>query len=1217
MRLHKIDIFGFKTFPEKTTIHFKPGIICIVGPNGCGKSNVVDAILWVMGEQSVKSLRSEKMEDVIFSGSETRRGLGMAEVTLTISDIRGGLSAKYAEYSQIEITRRLFRSGESEYLINKVPSRLKDIRDLLIDAGIGFKGHTVIEQGKIERLLTSTPEDRRSIIEDTAGIMKFKTRKAETLRKLEATRHNLLRVRDIIYEVKRQINSLERQVKRAKDYQELINKIKDIEVTLYAIKYRQLDSKLKEIHKKEEDLNTHEMRIRTELACQESEVENIKAHIVEMDSLLKNLREERLMVEKELSKCESKILLLNNQLTHLEEERARLTHEINMLQEERKKLNASQGFMRSEKEKIEEKIKAAETRLSEEERLFELTSRDFHDLQERLEEARTEVFSIVGKITDLKNLQTSTESRLSELQRIGERILKEKGEGSILLEEIRHKVSLIKGGRRSWEKKLSEQKATIVAHSERLTAIEDRFTGLTEELNHKKERLHRQEARYYSLEEMEKNYAGYEEGVRSILISRERKDVPFTGIHGILADFIDTISECDIDVERAIESYLSNILQNIVVENTGEVRRAIDFLKSSAGGRATFISKKALIPLSKDDPLPPPMEGIIGPAISFVRCLKEGYEELLESVLSDVLVVDNLDTAIEIITKNNIAYTMVTLDGEIVRPDGRITGGISGRKSQGVLKTRKELKHLRQEISILKETVSGLEGKMERLKEERNRLLGSIDSLKKETQQTEFSLINMEKEIERLSEEEKRLEFRLATLEREEEEIGRDRKRLEEEASKCGTTISTLEQERKEKEMEIQRLIEIQKAGREEWERKHQELTTSKLELTSLREKRESIETQLTDMERRTDGIKKTIIEKGNLLNGLKSRKEELLEEKRSIEINLETLFRKKDDLSKDILNREEERKKMEEVVSVRDKTIKGKRDVIDHIKKNLNELEVEKTEVRMEMQYIHQNMYDAYGLYMEEEVTRIDSQSLYMEEMEDMEGMEMTLQKLKEKQNRMGSVNMASIEEYEELSQRHGFLTRQEADLIEACDTLTRTISKINKTTREMFLNTFNTVNEKFQYLFKLFFQGGEARLVLTDESRILESGIDIVARPPGKKINQLALLSGGEKALTSLSLLFATFLARPTPFCILDEIDAPLDESNTDRFINILKDMTNFSQFIIVTHNRRTMEAADVLYGITMEEPGVSKIVSVDLSKREDIPVVDEEKIPSPSAV
>ena len=1204
MRLKKLEIFGFKTFPEKTTIHFQPGITCIVGPNGCGKSNVVDSILWVMGEQSTKTLRGEKMEDVIFFGSESRKTIGLAEVTLTIGDIRGELTSQYSGFSEIEITRRLFRSGESEYLINKVQCRLKDIRDILIDAGIGFKGHTVIEQGRVERILTSTPEDRRAIIEDTAGIMKYKFRKTEALRKLESTQHNLLRVRDIISEVKRQINSLDRQVRKAKDYQELAGSIRERDIALSVARYSALDNSLNDLNSREESLRNEDLQALSEFTRIEAEGEETRTAIIEEDKNLAAMRQRLHEVEKEIGGNENRLILNENQMTHQKGEVERILSEISKLKEDISSLTTSLDSFNMERDIVEEFLSNGEVSVLEEERRYDAASREFHNLQETIENARKTLFGIVTKITEARNREVSLQSRASELARLKDRIVSERDNSLSAISDVRIRISSTDEIRNITSSELNEKQQLLKSLSDKLVSLENVIRELTDNLHSKKELLHRSEARYHSLEEMEKNLVGYQEGVRSLFLSKAKNEINVEGICGIVADFFEVSGAEGFSAEKVIETVLGDRLQNIVVTDHGETKKAIEFLKTKSAGRSSFIPLTPRVNRgSINENLTGFSEkmgrGVIGPALNFVTC-KDEYRALAEYLLSDVIIVDSLDTALSLWNEDKTGFTFATLDGEIVEPGGRIAGGVSNGKSQGLIEKRKELKTLRADVAKLNQEVSAIESDLDREKKESDHVKQQIEDFNSQVRQAELSLVNKEKDLEALRDEEKRREFQIETLSAEEREIDAEVVTLTEELKKYEGDIHALISEQLSVEQNIQELIETQRIGRERWEEAQRVVTVKKLELATQREKRESLSVRINEIERRIEEAEGLIEEKEDDILNIRQRMEEYLIERAGVETAIKELWLKKEALYADVTGKEQERSGKEEKLRLLEEAIKERRRKIEGLKDSLNQIELQKTELRLQIGHLKDSVYTAYQVELAGEIDNPVHKEFLNNA--DMETLSAEVAAQKEKLNRMGPVNLASIEEYQELNQRYEFLTTQEADLTQACDTLHATISKINKTTKEMFINTFNVINEKFQQMFQMFFQGGTSRLVLTDENNVLESGIEIVAQPPGKRVSQLALLSGGEKALTAMSLLFATFLARPTPFCVLDEIDAPLDETNTERYIRTLREMMGFSQFVVITHNKRTMEGSDMLYGVTMEEPGVSKLISVNLTKREN---------------
>jgi len=592
--------------------------------------------------------------------------------------------------------------------------------------------------------------------------------------------------------------------------------------------------------------------------------------------------------------------------------------------------------------------------------------------------------------------------------------------------------------------------------------------------------------------------------------------------------------------------------------------------------------------------------GVIGSALQFVT-YKDEYKALAEHLLSDVIIVDVLDTALSLWNEDSCGFTFATLDGEILEPGGRIAGGVSTGKSQGLIEKRKELRNLKAEVVKLNQEVSAIEGDLDSVNKENALVKQQIEDFNSQVRQAELSLVNKEKDLEALMDEETRRKLQIETLSAEDREIDSEVVKLTEELKKYECDIHSLISEQLSVEQNIQELIETQRLGREKWEEAQRVVTVKKLELATQKEKKESLSIRITEIARRIQEAGRLIEEKEDDILKIKQRIEEYIIQKTDVEAAIRELWLKKEALYTDVTVKEQDRSGKEEKLRLLEEAIKERRRKIEGLKNSLNQIELQKTELRLQMGHLKDSLYTAYQVELDVELEN-PAHKEFLNTV-NMETLSAEVSAQKEKLNRMGPVNLASIEEYQELSQRYEFLTTQEGDLTQACDTLHETISKINKTTKEMFINTFHIINEKFQQMFQLFFQGGTSRLVLTDENNVLESGIEIIAQPPGKRVSQLALLSGGEKALTAMSLLFATFLARPTPFCVLDEIDAPLDETNTERYISTLREMMGFSQFVVITHNKRTMEGADVLYGVTMEEPGVSKLISVNLTKREEV--------------
>ena len=1195
MRLKRLEVFGFKSFCEKTVVTFQPGITSIVGPNGCGKSNIVDAILWAMGEQSAKTLRGDRMEDVIFNGTAQRKPLSLAESTLTISGLKGELSASVAGYAEVEITRRLFRSGESEYLINRVPCRLKDIRDLLIDAGAGFKGHTVIEQGRIDQILQSSPVDRRAIIEEAAGILKYRVRKTEALRKLEATEQNLLRVRDIISEVRRQINALERQAQKAKKQAEILGEIRRIELSLLGLKYSGFKTSWEETSGAENLLAMEEAENLSRLSTQEALLQNHKLNLVEEEKELSRLRQELLEVEKEVHRQSGRSEILQNQSVSCAEQIERLRLEIREDQDQVIRMQTEGGQGAEDRENLGHEITRMQETLGTQESTFETMTATLHQAQKDLESARTHLFSMITGMTDIKNRQAAIQSRLDEMARRGDRISAERAETEQALLQTRSGIE---------ENRIAlEQAAIQVTEAQRdkesllrmTDQMEENLTELHRVIASKKEELHRTEARYLSLNEIEKKLIGYQEGARSILLTRETNPEELPGIHGIVAHLVETQPA----YERAIEAVLGERLQHIVVEDQPAARRAVSFLKKRGSGRGTFIpvhseGGQATESSSSSTPRSLSGEGLIGPALDLVS-FPAAYRDVVDHLLRNVFVVQNLDTAYLLREKFHNGEVWVTLDGEVLDSWGVISGGDNQGSLPNLIPKRREIKTLEKNLGFFKEELAVLEDDLAGKRAER-------DSLKSRREEQELGLRNMElrhghqeKDLRVQLDEEKRLEHYLRTLELETREIGNSRMSLDKELEENQQILLEREAGLRASEQEIARFQTTQQEAARNWEEAQRDIMVVKTGLATREEKYQAMTSRLQETLIRQEALSNDMRQKEAEGVQLTEKKAGIAREIQQVHETLEELQKRVDESRQVTLRKEDVLADLGDRIRSADSELRTVRTSLEQVKTEKNKCDLKKVELRVEMDHIQEYLSSAYTLSIEECLRQIAehsrNESLPLEEWNN------RLNEEKERLNRLGPVNPGAIEEFQELQTRYDFLTRQESDLTEACDTLQKTIHKINQTTREMFLETFNTLNENFQKVFQSLFREGAARLVLTDETQVLESGIEIIAQPSGKKVNHLSLLSGGEKALTAIALLFASFLVRPTPFCVLDEIDAPLDEANTGRFLGALRSLTDRSQFIVITHNKRTMEAADMLYGITMEEPGSSKVVSVKL--------------------
>lgn len=1177
MRIKQIELIGFKSFAEKTILSFHEGITCIVGPNGCGKSNIVDAFRWVLGEQSAKSLRGEKMEEVIFQGSLTKKQKSMAEVTLHLS-----LSSTYqkgsdngSDYSpsdEISVTRRLYRSGESEYLLNKNPCRLKDIRDLFLDTGLDVKSYFIVDQGRITEIINSKPADRRFLIEEVAGVMKYKVRKAEALSKLDSSKQNLQRINDILQEVKRQLNSLERQVKKAEKYKKLIEELKIVELR---IAKRSLEGFLNELNNLSieiKKIKEEELSEKSELSRLENIVENKQIALLEKEKILNDVEVKFYEKEKFISESEKSIAVLKTNIENKKKDIIKLTKE----QEEIKKnieslikrdheLFELEGFLSSEIGNYSNQLTEQRGYISEIE--VEITNKE-----SEIEDKRKDFFTLSDIITNKKNdlhkLQSSLDNinyKTSVAQRDIESI---KSSISKTIENVKNMEGSIKLNEEELLKIKADKKRLILEIEEIKKRIEDKKNFQNEE----KQNLSSCLSRFNSLKEL--------------LIDKSLADF-ISNSNKIFSDLIDV----EKDYETAIEASIAERINALIIENADDLLNVINIIKNKNIGRTTLLYKRKIhTNKSDDDRFSINHNKIIGRALDFIKCEDQALKDTTANLLENIYIVEDLTSALEILNSglefSDEVFSLVTLDGDLISKDGWFFIG----KGMDILKKKRELKELQTEINKKQKIIKDIELE---LNTDMNELATKKDLLKLK----ESSEIDIEKQITILSH----------SLKDHKDRIERNERRI----SFLNSEIAVLLQERSS----IEKLIETKKNEINELELKkdnlNNEIKKAQESISEIKGKYEDFRSKISDLklliEKNKEKLEATKREKRAINNMIEDQKKKLnLIEKEIIDTGkiIEDSFKENERLQEeikkiiiDIDNLSYERNKLKDEISLEKQDIASKNNLIRNIRATIDEISQKKTELnslvmenRLKIENIEKTIYQKYGINIKE----TDINWSEFSETED----ENKIEELNSKIRDMGPVNLSMIEEYDELKNRFDFLTKQQQDLTKSIAELEEAISRIDSTTKRKLKEAYTSLKEKFVEVFVSLFGGGKADIILTEEENILESGIDIIAQPPGKKLQNINLLSGGEKALTSLAILFAGFLIKPSPLCILDEADAPLDESNTVRFATMIKELSKNTQFVIITHNKTTMEVADYIYGITMEEPGSSKTISLQFS-------------------
>lgn len=1189
MRLKTLDMFGFKSFSEKTTVTFQPGVTAVVGPNGCGKSNISDAIRWVLGEQSAKHLRGDKMEDVIFSGTETRKPLGMAEVSLTITDIADQLPSEFGQYKEIEITRRLYRSGETDYSINKIPCRLKDIRDLMMDAGVGAKAHAIIEQDRVDKILSSKPQDRRFLFEEVAGVMKYKARRQECLSKLESTRQNQLRINDIIAEVKRQVNSLDRQAKKAERYQKLRTEMKDLDFRLAAVEYSNLGLEWASATEEFKGVENGFTELHASLSGSEAAIQETRAEALSAEREVSTLQHSLHETESALGRAEHRVEIAKSQISSLTEQRERDQKDIEYLKQEMAQAAGHLTALEKESGSLAALLHDKNTVLLEKTVTFESLAKTLAEKEHELEHARTGVFNAMNETATEKSQASSLLARLSQLDEEEAVSIREAEDIEIKQNDLRshiaekeREVAEIAARRDALEK---ERALAAAGMEETLTSMK----SLEAERDAAKDRQADRSSRLRSLLELEQSLEGYQKGVQTVMaVHKEAAAADRLGtIHGLVADIIET----EPAYELAIEAVLGERLQYVVVGSHQDSLKAIDYLKTESGGRSTFVPE-APREIKSEPFVKNGHQGVIGPALSVVRC-RDNYRSVAQYLLNDVVVVDTLDTALHLWNTNGFHKTLVTLSGEIVDPWGAVTGGMLEAGGTGLLRNRREIKDLELEVADLKKNITEISATIDSLEHNIESGKKRDDMLTQQIHAAAIDLVNGQKDHGTLKEERGRLDQRLHSIAAARNDRLVRRNELTEGIEKSDALLKSLEQGRTSAQENIDILQAELIRRREDLDMARAEITEVRVAITALQEKQDASLRNLDTLRQSITELEERIVKRENEFAAIASKRSELETAITEAEVEIRKYIQTTEEDRQTLVSRQEAQKEKAESLRASEEQARHLMHEIEAVQKQMSSNEVKRTELRMKIEHLKDSIRNSYHTDLESVVQDLGKFEINLDEAKP------RIEELREKVDQMGPINIDALQEYNELKERYDLLTTQQKDINESTDNLKQTIAKLDGETTELFSEAFTAIHDKFKEVFSLLFDGGRAELLLLDESNILESGIEIIAQPRGKKFQSISLLSGGERALTAIALLFAAFLVKSSPFCLLDEVDAPLDEANITRFTRLVREMSSHSQFIVITHNKRTMETSDALYGITMEEPGSSRVVSVKLQE------------------
>ena len=1174
MLFKKIEMHGFKSFAEPITIEFNEGLTGIVGPNGSGKSNISDAIRWVLGEQSPKMLRGGKMEEVIFNGTDTRKSRGMAEVTLVIDNSDESLPI---DYKEVAITRRMYRSGESEYHINGNQCRLRDIRELIMDTGIGVDGYSIIGQGKIADIISNKTESRREIFEEAAGIVAYRTKKSEAERKLASTTQNMARVQDIIGEIEGRIDGLREDSIKAGEYLELKEKNKKLEINIILKNVESLENKQAYAREDLENITASLDKLKAEKNRLDVSIGEAGTRSEALEAVSVEARERLIEAIDLLNRAVNKGEVDRERLSAIESNTERINQEITQLLEKKEReLENSEEFMK-QKAELDERAREADLKLQEKVEEYNGLTGIMTRLAEEADNFRNSIFRLSTEITAGKSEISSMEMLRETLRKRQETLTRERDAGEDSNRETLDSLNGARGERDRLAEEMEAGREEALRLKQTMETRRREEKELAIQLEELKLSLGRMTARKKTIEELENNYEGYNHAVKHVM----KSGLP--GIHGVVAELI-RVPE---GYETAMETALGNSLQNIVCDDEDSARRAIISLKENRAGRMTFLPLTSIRGRETPDAGIKNEKGVLGFGPECISCDSK-YDSIISYLLGRVVLVDSMESAIRISRKYR-GILVVTLDGEIINERGAITGGKFKNKTGNILDRRAEINQLGREIEDLNRKQSRALEKLEKVREEIGSLTDKASRLEESIRAGEHALLMKENEI-------SMAENVLADLKNSGDKVNRELESISREQENSLRMIGEIRKSIAEKEAAIKKAeslcnekLSLHEERKGEFNSLSEEITAARITVTAAQEQKSHAEEMMERINRELSDIEGDIARRRQQLESMEAEKRELTEGSTGID---------------GIISRQEavkaEAEQRLEEVSGEKAALAGEISEMNAAREELNrkiqvlqdqkyDLDVRRAKNETQLESFKEKLWEDF------EVSYIQAMEFKAEDF----ALSRAVKENRQIRNRireLGEVNVGAIEEYQVVKERYEFLTGEREDVQKAMDDLNRIISEMDKTIKTRFRESFDRIVINFEKQFKELFGGGHAELRLSDENNPLESNIDIVAQPPGKKLQNINLLSGGEKTLTAIALMFAVLQAKPTPFCILDEVEAALDDANIDKFIHCLRKFDNV-QFTLVTHQKATMEHADVLYGVTMPEKGISKVLSLSL--------------------
>ena len=1180
MYLKRLELKGFKSFPTKTDIVFKEGVTAIVGPNGSGKSNISDAVRWVLGEQSVKSLRGEKLEDVIFAGTDTKKPMNYCEVALTIDNSDNQLNL---EFSEITIKRRAYRNGESEFFLNNKHCRLKDIKEILLDTGIGKDGYSIIEQGKVDEILSNNPVNRRKVFDEACGISKYRYKKQEAERNLKNTKENLERINDIYVEIENQLKPLFNQQVKAKKYIELKEKLKTIEVNSFIKEIESLELELKEVNNHNKLLEDQSIEIEKEKLNIENNFNITNKEIEDMDENINKSVDYINSIKSVISQKDYEINIINERIKNFKGEIERKYKEVSDIREKLSEDKLTIQSLQEQKNEKEEQINKLEESLKD----IELKNSDkkiiIEELNKKIDDLKDEIISLLNKKQDASN-------KLSTLNANKENINSRKDTIDLDIDELNEKL-------KSKNKELNNLQLKLDNENEVLNSLKNQSENLSIELKNLIERNNNLESKIQSNKyrlndynsklniyiEMENHYEGFNRGVKEVL-----KNKKLQGIYGALGQVVSV----DEKFEKAIEAALGAYMQNIITSDENSAKYAINYLKKNNLGRVTFLPINIIKSNKIDIRNIRANTKFIGVASDLIS-YDDKYRNILENILGRTIIIDNIDNGIRFAKETNHKFKIVTLEGEILNPGGSLTGG-SLRTNGNILSRKRLIAEYSEKIKTIKEETTSLINEKEKVSQSIVTTREMLEKCKEKISEVEKYIIIEKSNISRVNDEIKSLQENSNKLEGEKSDLGSYLNETLEKTNFVNNEILSIDNKHNENKKQIEELGKELRNNSDLYEEYKSEFDELNLDLVKYKQIYESITKDINRITNENNNSE----EKAKLIEESAKKQELQIHE---LEENIKLEEREKENLNNQLAHNNEslENKKvlkedLKQKLEEFNKELKDSDRTFIDLKESLFKIQGKLERLKSTKETYINRLYENYELTYVQAVEFKD---------EDVVVDKKLLESLKREIRSLGNVNIDSIKEYEEVKERYDFYKEQKQDLEESIEVIGKLIADLEENMKLEFEVKFNEINENFKFVYKRLFGGGHGVLTILDKDNILESDIEITAQPPGKKMKNLSLLSGGEKALTAISILFSILLAKPTPFCILDEIEAPLDDANIARFGDFLKELAKDTQFIAVTHRRGTMEAADYIYGVTMQEKAISKVISLKLKEAEEL--------------